>query len=64
MLIPHSSEELIKWLDNLYPAKCIHAGQTEIDAHRYAAKRELIDFLLVKKAELEEDGVASLMEQN
>lgn len=39
---------LIESLDRQYPPKCIGSDQTEIEAQRYAGKRELIDHLLEK----------------
>lgn len=36
---------LIESLDRQYPPLCIGPAQTEIEAQRYAGKRELIDHL-------------------
>lgn len=51
--IPDLAADLIKQLDKDYPARCIGAAQSAVDAHRYAGKRDLIENLLahLKKAE-------------
>ena len=51
---PVKSIDLIEMLDKTYPARCSKKGESEIEAHRYAARRELIDELLVAKQEYEE----------
>lgn len=48
--------DLIEALSAAFPHRCIGKTETEIDAHRYAGKRELIDWLVaVKFAEQEPD---------
>lgn len=44
--LPPLSAQLVEELDKAYPARCIERDQSEIDAHRYAAKRELVEFLM------------------
>lgn len=44
--LPYTSEALIKGLDEAIPHRCIRPGESQEEAHRYAGKRELIDFLL------------------
>ena len=46
--IPTFSTDLIKALDESFPAECIKPGQSLEDAHRYAGKRELVETLLHK----------------
>lgn len=41
-----SAYELIAMLDAAFPHQCIQKNQTEIDAHREAGRRELIDELV------------------
>lgn len=41
-----SAPELVEVLNLHYPPKCIQPGETLEDAHRYAGKRELVDFLI------------------
>lgn len=38
---PRVTADLVEWLQDTYPPMCIKQGQSEIDAHRYAAKVEL-----------------------
>lgn len=45
-LLPNSVPELVKMLDTKYPNKTIQPGQTELEAHRYAGSREVVDYLL------------------
>ena len=45
-LLPALTEDLMKFLDRLYPHTCISPTETLEMAHRYAGKRELIDELL------------------
>jgi hypothetical protein len=42
---PVSASDLVDLLDRLHPPKCIGPRQDPIDAHRYAAVREMIDLL-------------------
>lgn len=46
--LPVYATDLVRALDKSHPHRCIQPGQSEIDAHRYAAKRELIDHLLLR----------------
>jgi hypothetical protein len=43
--LPANSLDLIKELDDLFPPKCIGIGEKLDDAHRYAGKRDVIEFL-------------------
>lgn len=43
--VPHFSRDLIAWLDRTHPPRCIEAGQSPEEAHRYAGARDLIDHL-------------------
>ena len=45
--VPPLSDELIKLLDKMNPARCIGHNESAIDAHRYAGRRALIDELLI-----------------
>ena len=57
--IPLDSDTLIDQLDAGIPHRCIANGESAIDAHRYAAQRELVDELLTLREEDrsgEEDG--------
>ena len=50
-----SAHQLIDWLDTDFPHRCVGVNETELAAHRYAGKRELIDMLVsIKKHELAE----------
>ena len=44
--LPFYSADLIKALDELVPPRCIGSRQAPEDAHRYAGKRELVEFLI------------------
>lgn len=44
---PASAADLLKYLDEAYPARCIGRDQSPEHAHRYAGQRELIDGLLL-----------------
>ena len=44
--IPASAEELVSALDKEFPHRCIEASQDPVLAHRYAGKRELVDWLI------------------
>lgn len=46
-----SAYQLIDFLNRDYPHRCIGKSETEIEAHRYAGKRELIDDLLQAKSD-------------
>ncbi len=41
----------IEALSEAYPHRCIRLGESEIDAHRYAAVRDFIDELIAIKDE-------------
>ena len=53
-VFPLDSRKLIELLDFSFPPRCIRIGESEIEAHRYAAMRELIDELVAMKVEYEE----------
>lgn len=44
--LPGSARDLIKALDAEFPARCIRADESPEGAHRYAGKREVVDYLL------------------
>jgi hypothetical protein len=44
--LPLYAEELVEELSKTFPPRCITPGQSLEDAHRYAGKRELVEFLL------------------
>lgn len=48
--LPTFCVDLLEELDRTFPPLCIREGQTVEAAHRYAGKRELIDFLFAVKA--------------
>lgn len=49
--LPRDSYALIKWLDELYPARCMRPGET-VEAHlRYAGTRDLVDQLVSRMNE-------------
>lgn len=48
--LPSYAVDLIDELDKYVPHRCIGASQSPEDAHRYAGKRELVDFLVRLKA--------------
>jgi len=43
-----SAYDLIQMLDKEYPPRCITVDQTELMAHRYSGKRDLVDSLLAR----------------
>ncbi len=43
---PPLTSAQIKWLREAYPPRCIQEGQTELAAHRYAARYELVELLV------------------
>ncbi|MCC5780543.1 hypothetical protein H7H48_15890 [Nitratireductor sp. B36] len=43
---PRISPDLVDWLKKNFPPLCIHEGQTEVSAHRYAGKVELAQRLI------------------
>lgn len=43
--LPLYASVLVEELNALFPARCIGPGQSLEDAHRYAGKRELVEFL-------------------
>lgn len=49
--IPVLATDLIRALDEAFPAKCIGPAESLRDADRYAGKREVIEFLLQRDAE-------------
>lgn len=54
--LPIHSVDLVERLDEEFPPCCIGRNQSEVDAHRYAAKRELVDFLLRLRDETDEEA--------
>lgn len=44
--LPIHAEDLVAELNKLFPPRCISPGESLEDAHRYAGKRELVEFLL------------------
>lgn len=57
-LVPVRSSDLIKRLDEVYPARCKSLGETEEEHQRYAGIRTLIDELvgLLNEQERGDDG--------
>lgn len=53
---PPDSRDLIDWLDKHFPPRCIKPGETPEDAHRYAGKRELVDWLIEIRRKIDETG--------
>ena len=51
MALPFDTRELLRELNATFPARCIRKGETLEDAHRYAGKRELIDYLITHMEE-------------
>jgi hypothetical protein len=47
-LLDMSAVQLVEYLDDTWPARCIGPDQSEHLAHRYAGKRELIDTLKIR----------------
>jgi len=45
VLINLSAEQLVDYLDAVYPHRCIKPNDSLEDAHRYAGMRELVDKL-------------------
>lgn len=43
--LPLYATDLVEELNKLFPPVCIRPGQSLEDAHRYAGKRELVEFL-------------------
>jgi hypothetical protein len=48
--LPVYATQLVEELNLSHPHRCIRVGESEIDAHRYSAKRDLIDYLLSRLA--------------
>ena len=44
-ILDMSAEQLVDYLLRQWPARCIGPAETEVAAHRYAGKRELIENL-------------------
>lgn len=44
--LPTYAADLIAELDEAFPPRCIGAAESPESAHRYAGKRELVEFLL------------------
>ena len=57
-LVPVRSSDLIKRLDEVYPARCKSLGETEEEHQRYEGIRTLIDELvgLLNEQERGDDG--------
>jgi hypothetical protein len=43
--LPQLSVDLIAQLDETFPLKCINPGESLDSAHRYAGKRDVVEFL-------------------
>ena len=43
---PRIGEDLVDWLRNNFPPRCIAADENPIEAHRYSAKVELAQRLI------------------
>lgn len=46
--LPTFAVDLILELDKSFPHRCVSVGEDLVAAHRYAAKRELVDALLAR----------------
>ena len=57
-LLPPTVPELIKRLDEAFPHRCIRSEERPEDAHRYAGKRELVDYLIRMLQRTEEEATA------
>lgn len=55
--LPYSVETLIERLDEEFPHRCVRPHESPEEAHRYAGKRELVDFLLRLLNETEESAL-------
>jgi len=44
--LPAASRDLIAALDEAFPARCIRPGESPEDAHRYAGRRDIVEFLI------------------
>ena len=53
--LPAYSTDLIARLDRLFPPRCIQSRETPEQAHRYAGKRELVEYLLSLTGEASAD---------
>lgn len=58
--LPIETEALVKRLDHLFPPRCIKPGEDPSAAHRYAGKRDLIEWL---QQQLELDAAAAARNQ-
>ena len=47
--LPQFAADLVAALDEAFPHRCIKPGESPELAHRYAGKRELVEFLLQLK---------------
>jgi hypothetical protein len=52
---PSSSKELLEWLDEQIPHRCIAPNEDELTARHYAGKRALIDQLIQWQQETSND---------
>lgn len=43
--LPATARDLVEALDAEFPPRCIRPVESLADAHRYAGKRELVDYL-------------------
>jgi len=51
MNLPHDTGTLVDYLNELFPPRCIRKGESLEDAHRYAGKRELIEYVMMRYTE-------------
>lgn len=56
--LPVLAADLVERLDEEFPARCIGPTQTPEAAHRYAGKRDLIDFLVNLLREAEDNALS------
>lgn len=44
--LPAMSRDLIAALNEAFPARCVRPGESMEDAHRYAGRRDVVEFLI------------------
>lgn len=59
--LPAFSVDLVEELARLFPARCIRPGETPEEAHRYAGKVELVEFLTALAAKTDQTGLDRLV---
>ena len=54
-MIPETTEELIEYLSQQYPPRCIRKEESLESAHRYAGAVDLIEWMKFKLEEADRD---------